>query len=238
MFLFLKVKIKGKKLLLGAKYGPNRNDKEFFKDIRVRLENVEEQIIIGGDFNTVLDHRQGIENLDKVNGGVIRNIENSREINSWQQGWRLVDPFRAKYSMVQEYSYISFRRNNEYGRSRLDFFMVDRDIMSWIKNIVYEDRLGRDFDHKEVTLILGKNGKRRNENIYKEKIIDIHAKYAGTCAMYDILNEHLRFPIERVRLQLGQIESKLRELNRNIGVMGGEMDINDERIVGPCSGGL
>ena len=48
--------------------------------------------------------------------------------------------------------------------------------------------------------------------------------------MYDILNEHLRFPIDRVRLQLGQIESKLRELNRNIGVMGGEMDINDERI--------
>ena len=48
--------------------------------------------------------------------------------------------------------------------------------------------------------------------------------------MYDILSEHLRFPIDRVRLQLGQIESKLRELNRNIGVMGGEMDINDERI--------
>ena len=68
-FLFLKVKIKGKKLLLRAIYGPNRNDKEFFKDIRVRLENVEEQIIIGGDFNTVLDNRQGIENLDKVNGG-------------------------------------------------------------------------------------------------------------------------------------------------------------------------
>ena len=108
---------------------------------------MEEQIIIGGDFNTVLDNRQGIENLDKVNGGVIPNIENSREINSWQQGWRLVDPFGAKYPMVQEYSYTSFRRNNEYGRSRLDFFMVDRDIMSWIKNIVYEDRLGRDFDH-------------------------------------------------------------------------------------------
>ena len=135
------------KLLLRAIYGPNRNDKEFFKYIRVRLENVEEQIIIGGDFNTVLDNRQGIENLDKVNGGVIPNIENSREINSWQQGWRLVDPFRAKYPMVLEYSYTSFRRNNEYRRSRLDFFMVDRDIMSWIKNIVYEDRLGRDFDH-------------------------------------------------------------------------------------------
>ena len=72
---------------------------------------MEEQIIIGGDFNTVLDNRQGIENLDKV----IPNIENSREINSWQQGWRLVDPLRAKYLMVQEYPYTSFRRNNEYG---------------------------------------------------------------------------------------------------------------------------
>ena len=108
--------------------------------------------------------------------------------------------------------------------------MVDRDIMSWIKNVVYEDRLGRDFDHKEVTLILGKNGKRRNENIYKGTITDIRAKYVGTCAMYDILNEHLRVPIDRVRLQLGQIESKIRELNRNIGLMGGELDIKDERI--------
>ena len=133
-YLILKVKVQGKKIALGVIYGPNRNAVEFYREIRALLENVEEKIILGGDFNTILDSRSGTANIDKDGGGVIPNIENSREINKWLNDWRLVDPFRVRYPDVSEYSYVSFRRNDEFGKSRLDFFLMDKTILGWVKN--------------------------------------------------------------------------------------------------------
>ena len=46
-FLILKVKIQGKKIALGVIYGPNRNDAEFYREIRAVLENVEEKLYWG-----------------------------------------------------------------------------------------------------------------------------------------------------------------------------------------------
>ena len=103
-----------------------------------------------------------------------------------------------RYPDVAEYSYMSFRRNDEFWRSRLDFFLMDKTILGWVKNVWYEDRLGRNFDHKEVTVRFSGFSKKRNENIYKSTINDLNAKYVGKCAMYDILNEHLREPVENM----------------------------------------
>ena len=70
---------------------------------------------------------------------------------------------------------MSFRRNDEFGKSRLDFFLMDKTILGWVKNVWYEDRPGRDLDHKEVTIRLGGFPKRRNENIYKSTTNDTRA---------------------------------------------------------------
>ena len=89
----------------------------------------------------------------------------------------------------------------------------------------YEDRLGRDFDHKEATVRLGGFLKKRNENIHKSTINDLRAKYVGKCTMYDILNEHLREPVENIRTALGEIDQKVKQINSiynvNEGVLGG-----------------
>ena len=101
---------------------------------------------------------------------------------------------------------MSFRRNDEFRKSRLDFFLMDKSVLGWVKNVWYEDRLGRDFDHKEVTIRLGGVAKKRSENIYKNTTIDVRAKFVGKCAMYDMFNEHLREPLENIRITLGEIE--------------------------------
>ena len=200
--------------------------------IQALLDNVEEKIILGGDFNTILDNRHGVVNIDKSGGGIIPNIENSREINKWVNEWRVVDPFRVRYPDVVEYSYMSFRRNDEFGKSRLDFFLVDKTILGWVKNVWYEDKLGRDFDHKEVTLRLGGIAEKRNETIYKGTTSDIRAKYVGKCALYDILNEHLVEPIENVRIRLGAIEQTVKQIsciyNANEGVLSEEVNLEIE----------
>ncbi len=45
----------------------------------------------------------------------------------------------------------------EYGTTRLDFYLISESVLGDTRLVVYEDRLGTDFDHKEVTLKLGKS---------------------------------------------------------------------------------
>ena len=79
----------------------------------------------------------------------------------------MFDPFRVLYPEKNEYSYTSFRRNDNFGKNRLDFFLVSSSVMGEVKNVIYEDRIGRDFDHKGVTLVLGKTEGLRKEKIHK-----------------------------------------------------------------------
>ena len=121
-----------------------------------------------------------------MGGGIIPNIENSREINKWMAEWRLTDPFRVRYPDVAEYSYMSFRRNDEFGKSRLDFFLMDKAILGWVKNVWNEDRLGRDFDHKEVTVRFRKKGTR----IYIEvqSMIYVQNMWGNVHCMISLMN--------------------------------------------------
>jgi hypothetical protein len=69
------------------------------------------------------------------------------------------------YPLQQEVSYIPFRTGQgqhvrQYTKSRLDFFLISETIAGDIQQARYEDRLGADFDHKEVTLVLGKGKKK------------------------------------------------------------------------------
>ena len=72
-----------------------------------------------------------------------------------------------------------------------------RELITLEKNVVYEDRLGRDFDHKEVTLSLGHRQNVRKEQIFKDTVNDERAKFSGIVAFYDTLNEHKRVPDEQ-----------------------------------------
>ena len=210
--LMLQIKIQDLDLNLVCVYGPNSNDVEFFRQIRTQCENSGLKTIIGGDFNTVLDNRAGEVSIDRIGEGFCPNIQNSRVINEWIEEGDFVDPFRILYPEKAEFSYTSFRREGNTGKNRLDFFLVSRDIVGLIRNVRYEDRLGRDFDHKEVTLILGGQNKTRKEHIFRDTINEERAKYVGAIAFYDIINEHLRIPDEELRVTVGLAEQKLREI--------------------------
>ena len=137
---------------------------------------------LGGDFNTVLDNRAGDLSIDRVGDGFCPNVQNSRVINEWIEEGEIVDPYRIIYPEKPEFSSTSFRREGNIGKNRLDFFLVSRELINLIRNVRYEDRLGRDFDHKEVTLILGGKNKTRKEQIFKDTIHEERAKHVGTIA--------------------------------------------------------
>ena len=106
-----------------------------------------------------------------------------------------MDPFRVLYPEKIEFSFTSFRRVDNIGKNRLDFFLISRELITLVKKVVYEDRLGRYFDHKEVTLSLGHQNKVRKEQIFKDTINDERAKFSRIVTFYDTLNEHKRVPM-------------------------------------------
>ena len=104
-----------------------------------------------------------------------------------------------------EHSYVLFRRDNNFGKNRLDWFLVSEGLLPEVENVVYEDRLGRDFDHKEVCLKFGKREGVRKEHIYTDTIKNSLAKYLGLLAALDILNEHKLTPCQVVRNTLANL---------------------------------
>ena len=68
-YLIMHVKIRGEEYGIGVVYGPNHNDREFYREIREiceRLSTNNVKIILGGDFNTVLDGDLTQNNEDMV----------------------------------------------------------------------------------------------------------------------------------------------------------------------------
>ncbi len=115
--------------------------------------------VLGGDFNTILSSQGGDQNLDREGIGRVPNVQNSRILNEWLTNGIVVDPYRAMYPENRVVSYIPFRMRNVrandvscYGCTRLDFFLISPDLLDSVNTVSYEDRLGSDFDHKEVIL--------------------------------------------------------------------------------------
>ncbi len=137
--ILMKVKIKGHLLVLGSIYGPNVNDVEFFRGLRRKVEDWNLPYILGGDFNTVLDSTVGAGNLDREGGGRPPNPNNGREIREWIVNGDCFEPFRALYPEQHEISYLPFRGreggNPLYGKSRLDFFLINRDMIEKVRFI-------------------------------------------------------------------------------------------------------
>ena len=208
--LLLKVKIKGVCVVLGSIYGPNEQKPEFFRNIRSKLEEWGLPFIIGGDFNTVLDRTLGDGNLDREGGGRLPNVRNSEEINNWIEQGDCMEPFRALYPEQKETSYIPFRGGRvgaiTYSRSRLDFFLVNRNLIGEVKKVRYEDRLGNDFDHKMVTLILGKGGGVKGQlRIFNSTLEHRLGKFLGEAYIYDALSNHLSVREEETTNRIGLV---------------------------------
>jgi exonuclease III len=121
---FLKVKRGNFEFLVGAIYGPNENNVNFFQGICDTVTREGLPFIIGGDFNTILDQRRGRDNLDKEGRGGIPNSVNSDFLNLKINENVWTDPFRILYPDTREFSYLSFRgADNEMDKNRLDFFL-------------------------------------------------------------------------------------------------------------------
>ena len=95
----LELKINEKCLMIVNVYGPNNDDVDFFEKLEAFVRDNEDQnIIIGGDFNTVMDPK-----IDKRNGNIDTHKKCRSQLNSFLNTcnfsdiWRLLNSDKKQY---------------------------------------------------------------------------------------------------------------------------------------------
>ena len=214
--ILVKIRINGVLCALGSIYGPNENNPQFFEGLKRKITSWNLPFVIGGDFNTILDQSPGEHNLDRIGGGRVPNSRNAAVINNWIAEGNCFEPFRSLYPEQKEISYIPFRINREggglYGKNRLDFFLISEDFIPLIRKVKYEERLSFDFDHKFVSLFIGKKkGGGNTMKIFNSTLENVLCKTVGILSMYDTINNHLITRFENLSVHLGNCMRNLQE---------------------------
>ena len=134
-------------------YGPNRDDPEFYVELEERINDVGfENIIIGADWNLVLDYT-----LDYYNYKHYNNIKAQEQLLNLVINLDLLVIWRELYPEMRRYTW---RRNTPLQQSRLDFFLLISDLLStFVTHADIKARYRTDHSMITLTLTLGKESK-------------------------------------------------------------------------------
>ena len=113
-------------------YAPNENDVKFIQETFLNLADAHDNILIGGDFNfcldPVLDRSTKILTKSKVVKLMLSLMNDLNLIDIW----RKINPKEKDYS---------FYSNRHKSYSRIDFFLLSKNIQDRVKNIEYKARV-------------------------------------------------------------------------------------------------
>ena len=149
-------------------YGPNNDDPSFFALVNAEIESLnEDNRIIGGDFNCILDPV-----LDKQGGNPHKN-KNAREmISTIMEEEDFVDIWRIKNPISQEFTFKCMRPEKIF--SRLDYYLIS----SGIGDLVEEVRIAPGYlsDHSNVRIKLRMIENTRGRGFWKFNCQLLHDK--------------------------------------------------------------
>lgn len=124
-------------------YGPNVDNPNFFKKVFDLLPNESNSnIIIGGDLNCYLDPY-----LDRLSSRPPSNIASVPILNNLVKSRNLVDIWRIQHPTQKDYSFFSHVHKSY---SRIDYFLVDTQLIPHVTNAKYHNILIS--DHSPLTM--------------------------------------------------------------------------------------
>ena len=140
-------------------YGPNNDDKSFFELLNKYLaDNEEDEFIIGGDFNTVLE-----PDADKIGGISITHAKSREIIKTTMESFDLNDIWILLNNNTMQFTWHS--SSKPYIFSRLDYFLVSNSIV----NSVCDCTIIPEFksDHSIVTMNIHLTSEQRGPGYFK-----------------------------------------------------------------------
>lgn len=140
-------------------YGPNKDDTFIFEKLRSFLLDKEDKtIIIGGDFNTVINPE-----IDKKNGNKNTQKKCREVIHKIKTQFNLGDIWRINNENSKSYTYRSNHKPPVF--SRLDYFLVSDNIINRVKQCKID--MGYDSDHSIVLLTINNNMQQKGSGYFK-----------------------------------------------------------------------
>ena len=156
--MIIKSKIGLDTYVIGSIYGPNRDEPQFYKELDEVLEGIDcDHIIIGGDFNFVMDAE------NDCYGYVRENNVNARDkFKLVCNKHNLVDIWRYHNPRQKQYTWFTSTRNKG---SRLDMFFVSKHLSSHCSD--FQINPGYRTDHCIITMCLHAGDSQRGPGLWK-----------------------------------------------------------------------
>ena len=179
----LEIKMNENELIVINIYGPNNDDINIFSKLEKFIqENDEKTILIGGDFNTVLD-----ENLDKHNGRTNTHKQCRNKLKHMIDTHNLIDIWREKYPDSRKYTWHSSHKPPIF--SRLDYFLVSENVKNFV--VSCDHLLSFKSDHCPVLVTLDLSQHSRGPGYFKlnnSLLLDITYQEIIKTSINDITN--------------------------------------------------
>lgn len=157
-YLMLELTVRGKNFLLCSLYGPNKDTPVFYETLQANIESFNcERVIICGDFNLVLNPELDYFNYKRTN-----NCKARQKVLKLIEDNDFVDIFRENNPDAKEYTW---RKARPLKQSRLDFFLMSENLLSWFPNSVIESSCQS--DHSMIALSLKFNDFKKGEGCWK-----------------------------------------------------------------------
>ena len=235
--ILVDMKVKETPLRFVNFYGPNKDDTSFLEETfkRAYSNKSHDNIIIGGDFNAVMDNSLDLSKT--VSGGdrVHTNIKVQRLLNALVYDCNLVDIFRARKPDELLYSHVNKRTLTQ---SRLDFFLIDKSLES-ISECKYSHGINSDHSYVSLTIKGGQikrgrgywkfNNSLLTEDLFVEGVRELitgttNANFDSYRGMWDVM----KFKIKDFSSRYGA-EKKKKE-NREKSKLEGEISKIKENL--------
>jgi exonuclease III len=146
-YIILKGFVQGQPFIVANIYAPNKVNEQcvFYDEIQNELAKLEadadHQIIIGGDFNVILD-----PDLDR-SGGKPKLKESSKNIENLCSSFDLIDIWRIRNPIVKRFSW---RQKNPAIQRRLDYWLITNSIQEEVEKVDIIPAIRS--DHSAITL--------------------------------------------------------------------------------------
>ena len=159
-FIILKAKIGDETYTLVNVYGPNKDEPAFYSNLfeEALLLHDSDHIIVGGDFNTVLDpemDRKG-GRPGKSKSRTAEFLQGVMEEYDWLDPWRYLNPDKFQYT---------WKRRKPFVGTRLDFFLLPMSSLGLVDDC--EIILGYKSDHSFVQLDFANSTLRKGKGFWK-----------------------------------------------------------------------
>ena len=158
-YLILDVVIEDIPFLLINLYGPNSDTPCFYSELVNKILEAysTQHIIIGGDFNLILD-----KELDSMNYINHNNPKATAEVLKLMDILNLKDIFRDNHPDLKRYTW---RRKNPVKQARLDFFLISESLQHMVPSINHENSYRS--DHSPVVLFCKLNEFKKGKGFWK-----------------------------------------------------------------------